>query len=317
MKKLSLNTLESEVQDVKKIDLQRRIFTYSKEALKIAFTIDPIIINHPRFAQGMEALDRIYQLSHELNLPQGLRIIGPTGSGKTTLINYFEKTIPKTTLFRKGLGVVSIRLNFAPNRHQLVRNLLMAYDYPFTTISTKAIDIKIKNLCEIMIQKGTRILVIGDSHYMALISSKKNVINNQNDVSDTLHYLMDTTGIGLVLCGSEELDNLESIDAHLASRVSARLELCDYIKPNPEWYGLLKAFVNESKLFDLSLILTENYGALIHAATKGNFRNLKRLISELILICVDEKPDQITKNQFQLAHDRIYGEDSDHANPFN
>ena len=92
MKKHSLNTLEADIEAYETRDLQRRIFMYSKDALRIAASIDPIIVNHPRFVKGIQALDRIYQLAHELKLPQGIRIIGPTGSGKTSLVNYFAKT---------------------------------------------------------------------------------------------------------------------------------------------------------------------------------------------------------------------------------
>ena len=64
------------------------------------------------------------------------------------------------------------------------------------------------------------------------------------------------------------------------------------------------------------MILTENYGALIHAATGGNLRNLKRLITEVVLISVDSQDQVITKSTFYLAHERIYGEGNEYANPF-
>ena len=316
MKKHSLNTLEADIEAYETRDLQRRIFMYSKDALRIAASIDPIIVNHPRFVKGIQALDRIYQLAHELKLPQGIRIIGPTGSGKTSLVNYFAKTLPKTTLFKQGLGIVSIRLDASPTRHHLIRNLLLAYNYPFATTSIKAIDIKTQILCDLIIQKGTRILSVDDSHHLAFSKAKRYAKNSQNDVTDSLHHLMDTTKIGLILCGTKELDDLENIDAHLASRVSTRIELTEYTTLIPEWYGLLKAFVNESKLFDLGVIQTENYGTLIHAATGGNLRNLKRLITEVILIGVDSQPSTLTQSTFHLAHERIYGEGNDRANPF-
>jgi len=316
MKKHSLNTLEIDIEEHAMSDLQRRIFMYSKNALKIAASIEPIIVNHPRFIQGIQALDRIYQLAHELKLPQGIRIVGPTGSGKTSLVDYFSKTLPKTTLFKQGLGIVFIRLDASPTRHQLVRNLLLAYNYPFASTPVKAIDIKTQVLCDIIIQKGTRILAIDESHHLAFSKSRRYAKNSQNDVTDCLHHLMDQTGVGLFLMGTKELDDLESLDAHLASRVSTRIELADYLTLTPEWYGLLKAFMNESKQFNLSVILTENYGALIHAATGGNLRNLKRLLTEVVLIGVDSQMPFISQATFHVAHERIYGEGNDRANPF-
>lgn len=316
MKKPLLNTLESDIAEHENHELQRRIFMYSKDALKVASSIEPIIVNHTRFADGIKALDRIYQLAYELKMPQGIRIVGPTGSGKTSLVDYFSNTLKMTTLFKKGLGIINIRLDASPTRHQLVRNLLLAYSYPFATTSVKAIDIKTQVLCDIIKQKGTRILAIDESHHLAFSKSRRYSKSSQNDVADCLHYLMDQTKVGLFLMGTKELDDLEDLDAHLASRVSTRIELADYVTLTPEWYGLLKAFVNQSKQFDLSITLTENYGALIHAATGGNLRNLKRLLTEVVLIGVDTQLSAITQSTFHLAHERIYGEGNDRANPF-
>ena len=49
MKKPLLNTLETDIEEHEKRELQRRIFMYSREALKIASSIEPIIVNHPRY----------------------------------------------------------------------------------------------------------------------------------------------------------------------------------------------------------------------------------------------------------------------------
>lgn len=316
MRKTTLTTLEHELTTGEHALRQRRIFMYSKEALKIAATLDAIMIGHTRFNEGIEALDRTYQLANALETPQGVRIIGPIGSGKTSLINHFSTTLLKSTLFQPGFGAMIVRLNSSPTRHQFVRNLLSAYGHPFPETSAKAIDIKTKILANLIQEKGTRLLGIDESHHM--ISSGLRKINRPSacDVSDTIHQLMDSTKVAIALLATDELDQLENIHPHLASRITARVELRNYETLDTEWYGILKAYIKESSQFDLSLIISENYGALIHAATGGNLRNLKRLMTEIALICVDQNHAPISQSLLHLAHNRIHGTEGDRANPF-
>ena len=61
----------------------RRLQTYSVDALRVAAQIERVYVNHTAFAAGLKTLDRLFQLGTELETPQGCRLIGPPGSGKT------------------------------------------------------------------------------------------------------------------------------------------------------------------------------------------------------------------------------------------
>jgi Cdc6-like AAA superfamily ATPase len=274
------------------------------------------MIGHTRFNESIEALDRIYQLANTFEPPQGVRIIGPIGSGKTSLINHFSTSLLKSTLFQPGFGAMIVRLNASPTRHQFVRNLLIAYGYPFSETSTKAIDIKTKMLINLILEKGTRLLGIDESHHMITSGLRRLNRPAAGDVSDTIHQIMDSTKVAVALLATDELDQLENIHPHLASRITARVELRNYETLDAEWYGILKAYIKQSLQFDLSTIITENYGALIHAATGGNLRNLKRLMTEIALICVDQNHAPISQSLLYLAHNRIHGTEGVRANPF-
>jgi predicted ATPase len=87
----------------------RRLQLYSKHALKVGLPVDRIYINHPRFDTGLKTLDRVFQIAPEVTMPHGVRLIGPTGSGKSALFRYFRDSLPRSSLFTEGLGAVGIR----------------------------------------------------------------------------------------------------------------------------------------------------------------------------------------------------------------
>ena len=44
------------------LTVQRRLFTYSKQAITAALAVDRIMVNYPAFAESMHGVDRVFQL---------------------------------------------------------------------------------------------------------------------------------------------------------------------------------------------------------------------------------------------------------------
>lgn len=315
----TLDTTEDDlVSDSDRKLFERRQFMYSKSALQAGSEVDRIMIQHPATIKGLEALDRAFQLSNALEMPQGIRIIGPTGSGKTSLIKLFAQTLPKSTLFDPSFGVLNVRLMANCSRHQIVRALLKRIEYPFPNASAKAVDIMSRILVEAAAAKGVRVLAVDEAHH--LISARRQRHSDGmtgNEATDWLREFNDEARLALVLCGTNELDQLDQIDSHLTSRLSTRIELKDF-KLDLNWYGLLKAYAKQCAVFDLQGLHSDDLPIRLHKATKGNLRNLKRLLTELVLIAVEESANStsVDKAMLKRAFDRVRGEDGIDANPF-
>ena len=230
--------------------LTRRLFTYSTQALSIAAPIDRFMVNHPGFREALTACDRVFQLSRELAIPQGLVVSGPTGAGKTALIRYFQASLPQSSLFEVGQGAVAIRLSSRPVLGQVIGRLLSQLRYPFPDVNTNTIGIKKNVLVDALRQKGTRLVFVDEAHHLLTQTKMRSRAQDGNHVTDLFRELMDEVPLGIALCGSPELQELENIDSHLFSRISARYAL----KPFDQglvWQGFVQAFVRQSKGFNL------------------------------------------------------------------
>lgn len=296
--------------------LQRRLFTYSTQAIRAAVLIDRIMVNYPAFSQAMEGADRVFQLGRELTVQQGIAITGDSGSGKTALGRYFIASQPKSTLFEEGFGAIAIRLPGRPTVGHLISAMLRRLRYPFPNITAQTLDIKRQVLIEALRQKGTRLIFIDEAHYLFMQArSQGRGQLTHGYVTDVIRELMDETPVAVVLLGTPELLELDAIDAHLANRISARFELNGMAAP-ANWHGFVRSFCRQAQAVDLSAFVSKDEASRLYLATQGNLRTFKRLVTEAVLVAVDEGIRQVAPSHFQRAFERVGGSALGRDNPY-
>ena len=294
---------------------KRRIAVYSVEALRTAMAVDKIYVNHPSFAAAVAAMDRIFQLAPEMDMPQGMLLTGPTGSGKTTVFKYFASSLPPSSFFAPGFGALAIRCAKRPTTGFLIGALLRSYKYPFSTGTGKQLYARRQVVFDAVREKKTRLLFLDEAGGLLSPRDKLVVDNGETDVTDFLRELMDTCRVGVVLATKLGVGVLDTLDDALASRISVRQTIQTF-KPNEEWQGMMNAMVKQCKTFDVGLISSPGMAKRINLATNGNLRGFKRLLAEAILIAYDAK--KLTLNEAILAQAflRVYGENAGRPNVF-
>lgn len=311
MESLELGIKEHEEEEL----IARRIRTYSLGALKAAIAIDKIHIKHNEFQQALDAMDRVFQLALELEMPHGMMLTGPTGVGKTAVFKYFRKSLPASSLFAPGEGAIGLRCPKRPRTGHFVAALLRAYKYPFAIGSAQQLYIRRSIVFEAIKQKKTRLIFIDEANLLFDTRNTKFIRDDDSEVTEFLRELIDECHIALVLAGTHDLDALSKLDSALASRLSVREALSNFL-PDKNWMGILRALSIQSKEFDLSLLYQSDLGKLLHLATNGNLRTLKRLITEAVLISHDQKLMKIEQSVLVTAHQRVFGSASLQTNVF-
>lgn len=200
----------------------RRMFMYSERALLAADEVDRKYVIFPDLKVVLEALDRAYQLALRVSRPQGILVSGPPGSSKTSISNYFQRSLPASKDIIEGHGALSIRLRSNPCAGGMVSLLLRAARHPFTTIRKGRFDSMRDIAFEALQQLGTRVIFIDQAHALEQ-SVKKSTRAPRGAVettaSEVLRDLMDETGIALVFLASNTFGGLERVDEALADRV--------------------------------------------------------------------------------------------------
>lgn len=147
---------------------ERRLKTYSLDALRVAADLERIFVKHPQFNQIIDSLDRLFQLGTELETPLGFRLVGPPGVGKSAAFAYFRKTLPPSTFFDKPSAALEIRVPKKPHAGVLIKALLRAVEYPFSEGTYKQLYARRAVVFEALRAKGTRLLWIDEAHHLII-----------------------------------------------------------------------------------------------------------------------------------------------------
>jgi hypothetical protein len=293
----------------------RRQFMYSVQAIAIASRVEKIFVSHPEFATCLQACDRVFQLSKELEQPQIVLAAGPPGVGKSALIKYFRASLPSGTLFEPGYGAIAVRLPDKPNAGHLLGSVLRQVRHPFPQVTSNTLFIKQEVAIDAMRSKGTRMIFVDEGLKLKNQVRMRSRQATGTSVSSLLCELVDEAGVGICILGDEELLDIESIDSHLASRVSARFKLNNF-KNGALWMKFVEAFAKRSSAFDLSVLNAEAKSDRLFAATSGNPRKFKRLVTEGVLIAVDEHASALTDQHLKLGFKRITGDAPQASSPY-
>ncbi len=296
--------------------MARRLHMYSDKALEIGLQIDQIFVNHTAFKQALASMDRIFQLSRKVDMPQGMRLIGPSGTGKTSLLRYFQQSLPKSSLFAEGLGAVYMRIPMRVTTLYMIASLLRQYGYPFRRITWDNYEQRITVLLDAIRQKGTQLIMIDEAHNLVPMTVRRKPTREEGtSPTDFIRLLMDEAKVGVVLAGVGVLEHFADLDEALASRVVGclRLPVFDY---DSAWVRLIKGLVQQSQCFDIGMLLKPDINRQLYKASQGNLRSLKRLITEMVLVAVEDGVDCLGPAHLQKAYDLVYGAASPQGNPF-
>lgn len=130
-----------------------------------------------------------------------------------------------------------------------------------------------------------------------------------------MRELADCVGVGLVLLADQRLQSLDQLDPGLADRLSGTLPL-KHFEDGTIWAAFLGEFARSVKSVSLAILTEDKVCAATHIATKGGRRAVVRLISEAVLIAVDDNATAVTLAHLRLAFERTSGTGQVAPNPY-
>jgi len=292
----------------------RRMAMYSVKAIATAREVARKYILFPELKTALAAFDRAYQLTRELGIPQGVLLTGPPGSSKTSVADYFMKSLPPALDVVEGFGALYLRMRPGASAGFIVSQLLGALRHPFTNVRPERLLSMRDIACEAMQHKGTRLVFIDEAQGLCLRGRGRMLDEKDTSAGNLLRELMDRANVALVLLADNRLQNLEQVDRALADRVSVRMSLVPF--RNDNLWATFLAELGRIKAIDMSLLADASIRSATYIATGGCRRAVKRLVTEAVLVAVDADATAVEAAHFRLAFQRTSGPGSVMPNPY-
>jgi len=297
-------------------DIQaRRMSIYSLRAINAARTVANTYILFPQVKAALAAFDRVYQLSRDVAIPQGVLLVGPPGSSKTSAANYFMQSLPPAPDVVNGFGALHLRMRPGATAGLIVSQVLNAVRHPFTHVRQDRLTPMRDIACEALQHKGTRLIFVDEAQCLALRGRGRLVDERDTSAANMLREIMDRARVGLVLLADQRLPALDHVDRALADRVSVRLSL-SHFDNDAAWAAFLTGMTRSVDQPSLKLLTSPAARAATHTATVGSRRATMRLVVEAVLIAVDADANEITQGHLQLAFQRTRGPGNELPNPY-
>lgn len=249
-----------------------------------------VILNSAMVETVSQAKKRIALFDTRIE-PQGLRIIGKSGTGKSTAIRLLLSELQDPTVvdFQNDKIAHHVRLMKRSTRLSIVREGLQKFGHPLgvRNINSQTFDVKLELFIRALEQAQTRVLLIDEAQNVYACSRGKNQkSNSENEITDLICYISDRLRIPVVLVGHPELAKLEEFDVGLASRVRTTV-LMPTLNADL-WQESLEAYLHAlSEFGDPSPLVEPKCFQRIKAHVDGQQRQLKRLISEIALHSIE------------------------------
>jgi len=310
-----IDTGDSDEEEARQV-AERRMFMYSPDAILASDEVARKYVLFADLHMVLAAFDRAYQLALRPNCPQGIVVSGPPGTSKTSISEYFRKSLPTATDIVEGYGAISIRLRSNPCAGSIVSLLLRAVHHPFTAVRRGRFDSMRDIAFEALQQQRTRMIFIDQAHVLEQSVRKSKAPKTiETTASEVLRDLMDETGIALVFLASNSFGGLENVDESLADRVSVRLSLRHFDDDEP-WAKFLGEIGRRTRCIDFSILADKEMAKRTHKAVLGNRRRVKLLLTEAVLVAFDARAQAVDLSHLQIAFQRISGSSSQVVNPY-
>lgn len=292
----------------------RRMTMYSATAIATAREVARKYILFPELKAVLASFDRAYQLSRELGIPQGVLVMGPPGSSKTSVAEYFMKSLPPASGVVEGFGAIYLRMRPGASAGFIVSQVLGSMRHPFTNVRPERLTSMRDVACEVMQHKGTRLVFVDEAQCLSLRGRGRALDEKDTSAGNLLRELMDRANVALVLLADLRLQNLEQVDRALADRVSVRMTVTPFSN-DAIWAAFLGELARVQAI-DMSALTQASLRAATHAATGGCRRAVKRLVTEAVLVAVDADAKAVTSAHLRLAFQRTSGPDTVVPNPY-
>ena len=279
------------------------------------FTLRKQVIEHPKFTLAIREIARLHERGKALGVAEGLLFVAQTGSGKTTVLQYYESRFPRIETTR-GTRIPVLRVDTpeSPTVKTLAEAILFAMGDPAAAMGTAST--KTNRIIHFFKECGVELLFIDE--FQHFFDGQR--VTESKRVSDWLKNLINKVGIPVILAGLPRSIAVVNANPQLRRRFGAP----HYMQPfgfatqdeKLEFRGVLNGI--QSRLPVSCIDLSEaNMAQRFYFASHGLLDYVVKIIDDAVSRACPDFREQLTQQAFEAAFKRtIWLDAPDHLNPF-
>lgn len=221
--------------------------------------------------------------------PECLSLIGPTRSGKTTIISQHKKKYPD--IIEQDITIKQILYCVTPcpaDIGGLVSKLLESIGDPFYIKGTR--NQKTARLANFIKECKVKLIILDEVQH--LVDRERQTLIKES--ADWFKTLIIETNVPVVFVGLPDSRKIFYENSQLSSRVLNRFEINDFDPNDKTFRAILHYFDSYLPLKSYSGLSEPNIWERIHIATHGRFGYIKILIKECAKIAIEKNFQRIS-----------------------
>lgn len=269
---------------------------------------DAIYLPYPRHTHMQLQMDRVrlhglkVRDAGGMSPMRGLRILGPTGSGKTTGVQEYLAHLERSGRYGEGrMPMIYVRLRKRATWPKVLRAILKKFgDRHARRRDEDELVEQVRNCIE---RAGVELIVIDECQHL------KNLSNDSMIVTDELKVFLDESVLPVIFVGTDDAKPMFDANPELCGRLGEPVDLVPLTVADIDLFG---EFMKRLDRRMLDLDLTSELSRLndparllnLLSASGGVIGMAYRIVRAALLISISREADRIDDYDLALAVDR-------------
>jgi GTPase SAR1 family protein len=282
----------------------------------LGFSLANVILNHRRYDKAMAAIAKLHHSQQTNHHGRGLLICGPSGVGKSTIIERYASNFPAIEEGRQTMmPVLKVRCPSSATASGLISEMFDALGFPIPS-RTDLADKTIK-ICKLIKIHKVELMLLDEfqhAYYSRSLADFRQLI-------DTVKNIINATKVASVLVGLNEIDEVISSNEQVARRHSEKIEISTFQIDDEddfkEFRAVLKAYQEAMTIPPEMPLYEANLARRFIIASNGNLTYLCIILEKAVEIAGFAELDQINQPVYAAAfREAVWKGVPDKLNPF-
>ena len=287
-------------------------------ALDVAtsFSLRKTLLLHNRFTQAITQIAELHQYSKSNNVGGGFLITGPSGVGKSTILEHYLEYFPKEYAQHKTIiRVLHVVTPASPTVKSLAEAILLALGDPMAQRGSA--EEKTFRIYQLLKACEVEILFIDEIQHFYYAHT---VIEFRR-ITDWLKNMISLSGLAVVLFGLPEAEMVVFSNEQLARRFSSRLHISPFKADDEEDFvefrAALKGLQQVLPLAVDAPLFEANLARRFLVASNGVLDYVRKILEGAVVIAGRAGLQKLDLSTYAAGfRNNIWPEVSDRLNPF-